>query len=241
MKVAGKVILLLNGGDAFAAAISGSLQPKPSSSLQLLNDLFELPLESYGITDRKASGNIIHFINSNGQYEVSILLLQNYEPPILACALNEILLKLAGEDMSTMPTLIVPFAVSESKLKQENKYTVKSDKVSVYGIKLGPTTDVTQTLSSKLKKPPPSLQIHQEDLAILLHLVNVVKLPAVVLIGQTSQHTSNKASEDELEVVCEIGELLASVSSLTFSKEKMIQNPTKTSRDSKEAWRALYG
>ncbi|KAI3457696.1 hypothetical protein Pfo_014359 [Paulownia fortunei] len=241
MKVAEKVILLLNGGDGLAAAISGGLIPNTNSNFQTLNDSFGLPLDSYGIKDRKVSGEIIHFINSNGHYEVSILLLQNYEPPILACALNEVLLKLAGEDLSTMPTLIVPFVVPESKLKQENKYSGRSDKISVYGIKFGPTTDVTEALSSKLLKPPPCLQIYHEDLAMVLHLVNVMKLPTVVLIGLSDQRISSKNSKEELEVISQIGEHLASVSSLSFSKDEIVQNPTKTSRDSEEAWRALYG
>ncbi|EYU42790.1 hypothetical protein ABFS82_13G006100 [Erythranthe guttata] len=241
MKVAEKVILLLNGGDALAAAVSGGLNPNPNSNFQTLKDSFGFPLESYGIEDRKASGEIIHFIDSDGHYEVSILLLQSYEPPLLACALNEVLLKLAGNDLSTMPTLIAPFIVPESKLKQESNYSRKNDKGSVYGIKLGHTTDITEALSSRLPKSPPFSQINHEGLAMLLHLVNVIKIPTVVLIGLSDQSVSNKNSKEELEVICEIGDHLASVFSLTFSKEKMVQNPTKISRDDKEAWRALYG
>ncbi|KAL3821615.1 hypothetical protein ACJIZ3_007520 [Penstemon smallii] len=237
MKLAEKVILLLNG----AAAISGGLHPNPNSNFRTLNESFELPLERYGIKDRKASGQIIDFINSDGHYEVSILLLQNYEPPILACALNEILLNLAGDDLSTTstPTLLVPFIVPESKLKQQHKCPVTSDKVSIYGIELGPTTDLTHSVSSRMQKPPPSLQIYHEDFSLLLHLLNVMKLPTVVLIGQS--HISNKTLNEEHEVMFEIGEHLANVTSLSFSKEKMVQNPSKTSKDSEEAWRALYG
>lgn len=128
------------------------------------------------------------------------MLLENYEPPILACALNEVLLNLAGDDSSTMPTLIVPFVVPESKLKQDNKYSGKSDKVSLYGIKLGPITDVMEALSSKLPKSPPFSQILHEELALLLHLVNVMKLPTVILIGLTGQRISSKNSKEDLEV-----------------------------------------
>ncbi|PIN11513.1 hypothetical protein CDL12_15882 [Handroanthus impetiginosus] len=228
MKVADKVILLLNGGDGVAAALAGGLQPDPSSNFQTLNDSFELPLDWYGIKDRKASGEVIHFINSSGHYEVSILLLQKYEPPILACALNEILLKLAGENLSTMPTLIVPFIG-------------KSENVPVYGIKFGPTTDVTKALSSRIQKSPPFLQIYHEELDVFLHLMKVMQPPTVVLIGLSDRHILNKNSKEEHEVICQIGEHLATVSSLSFSKEKMVQNPAKTSRDNEEAWRALYG
>lgn len=131
---------------------------------------------------------------------MSILLLQNYEPPILACALNEVLMSLAGVDFSTMPTLVVPFVVPESKLKLENRYLVTSEEYSVYGIKLGPTTDVTQDLSSTLQKPPPSMKINHENLACLLHLANVIKLPTLVLIGRSSQHLLHKTNKEELEV-----------------------------------------
>ncbi|XP_057792897.1 uncharacterized protein LOC131009520 [Salvia miltiorrhiza] len=239
MKVAEKVILLLDGG--VAAAIAGSLHPNPNAKFQTVKESFRFSLECYGIKDLMASGEVIHFVDSGGRYEVSILLLENHEPPILACALNEVLLKLTGDDHSTVPTLIVPFVVPESKLKQENRYSGKSDTVSLYGMKLGPKTDLSELLSSRLQQSPPFSQILHEELALLLHLVNVKKLPTVVMIGVTGHSTSSKNSKEELEVTCQIGEHLASVSSLTFSKEKMVQSPTKTSRDGQEAWRALYG
>ncbi|KAL2493619.1 hypothetical protein Fot_37376 [Forsythia ovata] len=241
MKVAPKVILLFNDADGLGAAFYGALRPNPGSNLQILNDSFELSLERYGVKDHKASGQILHFLNANGLYEVSILLLQNYQPPILACALTEVLTSLAGVDLSTMPTLVVPFVVPESKLKLENRYLVTSEKVSVYGIKLGPTTYVTQGLSSTLQKPPPSMKIYHEDLACLLHLVSVIKVPTLVLIGRSSQHLHRKIYKEELEVIHMIGEHLAGISSLSFAKEKMAWNPTKTSRDTEEPWRALYG
>lgn len=99
-----------------------------------------------------------------------------------------------------MPTLIVPFVVPESKLKQDNKYSGKSDKVSLYGIKLGPTTDVMEVLSSKLPKSPSFSHILHEELALLLHLVNVMKLPTVLLIGLTGQRISSRNSKEDLEV-----------------------------------------
>ncbi|KAH6780990.1 hypothetical protein C2S52_012227 [Perilla frutescens var. hirtella] len=242
MKLAEKVILLLNGGDgAVAAGIAGGLHPNPNAGFQTTKESFGLSLECYGIKDRMASGEVIHFVDSNGRCEVSLLLLENYEPPILACALNEVLLKLAGDGHSPAPTLIVPFVVPESKLKREHRYSGKSEKVSLYGMKLGPTTDVSESLSSRLQKSPQFSQILHEELAVVLHLVNVMKLPTVVLIGLTDQRISSKNTKEDLEVICQIAEHLASVSSLTFSKEKMVQSPTKTSRDGQEAWRALYG
>lgn len=131
---------------------------------------------------------------------MSVLRLENYDPPILSCALNEVLLNLAGDSHSTPPTLVVPFVVPESKLKQENRYSGKSEKVSLYGMKLGPTTDVSESLSSRLQKAPLFSQIQHEELALLLHLVNIMKLPAVVLIGLTDQRISSKNTKEELEV-----------------------------------------
>ncbi|GER54037.1 ATP synthase subunit a [Striga asiatica] len=157
---------------------------------------------------------------------------------LLSC---KVLLKLAGDDLSTTPTIIVPCVVPDSKLKQENKYSMGSDNASVYGIELGPKRDLTEALSSKLQKPSPCLQVYREDLATLLHLLTAMKLPAVVLIGQSGQRVASKNSKDELEVICQIGEHLASISGLLFSKDKTVQNPPKKSRDNKEAWHALYG
>lgn len=125
--------------------------------------------------------------------------MENYEPPILACALHEVLLKLSGDDHSTVPTLVVPFVLPESKLKIEHKYSGKSDKASVFGMKLGPKSDVSELLSSRLQKSPPFSQICHEELALFLHLVNVMKLPTVVLIGVTGQRSKN--SNEELEVL----------------------------------------
>ena len=124
-------------------------------------------------------------------------MLENYEPPVLACALNEVLLKLAGEEQSALPTLIVPFVVPETKLKLKNRYSGKSEKVSLYGMKLGPKTDVSELLSSRLQQSPLFSQILHEELALLLHLVNVMKLPTVVMIGVTSSKNSN----EDLEVL----------------------------------------
>lgn len=114
--------------------------------------------------------------------------------------MNEVLLNLSGDDSSTLPTIIAPFTIPESKLKQENKYLMDSDE-GIYGVKLGPKTDVTDAFSSKLPKPPPSLQICSEGLALLLHLVNVMKFPAFVLVGRSKEHFSNKASKEELQVL----------------------------------------
>ncbi|XP_051124819.1 uncharacterized protein LOC127247131 [Andrographis paniculata] len=239
MKVGEKVVLMLDDGDGFAAAISGGLHPNPNSKFNVEKGWFELSLEQYGLVNRNAIGEMIHFVGPDGGYEVSIVILHKNEPPILACALNELLSELSRNALSKMPSLIIPFILPEYKLKQENK--IESEMVSVYGIKFGPTTDLTEALSSRLQKAPPYMQIYHEGLAELLHLANIVKLPTVVLVGVINQHRSNKTAREEIEVTCEIGDLLASTLSVSFSKEKTSQSVTKSSSDNKEAWRALYG
>jgi len=60
---------------------------------------------------------------SFGVSQVSVLLLENYEPPILACALSEVLSVLAAGESSTIPTVVVPFIVPATKLKVDSKRT----------------------------------------------------------------------------------------------------------------------
>lgn len=241
MKTAEKVILLFKGDDGFATAISDGLQPNPSSSLQTLKDSFDLSLEHCGIKE-KASGDIIHFVDSDGLYQVSILLLQKYEPPILACAVNEVITSVAGENSLNMPTLIIPFLVAASKLKLESKSSVTNFNVSLHGLQIGSETDTSKALLSKTQKLPSSLQIHYEPLACSVQLVRVTKIPAFILVGKSGQNQSPKSSEEEFKVLCEMGDILASISSsLSFIKEGITWNPTKTSKENVEPWRALYG
>lgn len=123
--------------------------------------------------------------------------MQHYDPPVLACALNEVLNKiLKGDDPSTMPTLLVPFLVESSKVKGNSK-SLKSDesKALTYGIQIGQITDIMQTLLQKTQEPPSSLRIQHENFACFLHFVRVMKLPTFFLIGQTSQYSHNKSTK----------------------------------------------
>nr|XP_043628983.1 uncharacterized protein LOC122600339 [Erigeron canadensis] len=220
--------------DATATAIIDGLQPTSASTLTILKESLDVSLETYGIKDIKASAMITHFIDDATSIpQVSILVLQKYESPVLACAVNEVLSSLAGEGM---PTLIIPFVLEASKLKLERNTSVVEN---IYGIQIGPQTDVTQVLASRHEKAPPTMQIHHEPLACVLQLVRALKIPAFILIGQIGQH---KIATDDVEVICKIGETLASASSLQFVKEKVTWNSTKTSKEQeKEPWRALYG
>ncbi|KAB2610773.1 hypothetical protein D8674_018805, partial [Pyrus ussuriensis x Pyrus communis] len=144
---------------------------------------------------------------------VSLLLMEYYEPPILACAINEVLAQLAGRNSSSVPTVVAPFFLESSKLKGEK-------------------TAISKAMATKAQKPSPSLQIHHEPLACFLQLVRVLKLPTYVLVGQRGQRISDK---EEFQ----IGELLASTLNLSFSRDKITWNPTRKSKDDREPWRAL--
>lgn len=143
------------------------------------------------------------------------MLLQKYEPPILACAVNEVLASLARENSSNMSTLIIPYFVAASKLKLESKNSTINDKVSLFGTQIGPETDVTQALVSRTQKLPSSLQIHDEPLACILQLVRVLKMPAFVLTGQSGQSLPCKTFGEEVEVLFQVFSLFS-----YFSKEK---------------------
>ncbi|KAK7258973.1 hypothetical protein RIF29_24566 [Crotalaria pallida] len=239
--VAPKVVFLFRDTEGFASAVIDALHPHPSSSLTRLDDIFELSLEGYGIKNHKASGHVFHYVDHHGIYQVSVLVMQHYEPPVLACALNEVLNKIVEDNSASIPTLLVPFLVASSKVKGKSR-SLRSDesKALVFGIQIGKNTDITQAVLSKTQEPPSSLRIQHETLACFLHFVRVMQLPTFVLIGQTGQHSENK-SDKELEPIHVIGEILASSTGLQFSEGKVIWNLEKRTVESKEPWRALYG
>lgn len=234
-KTAKKCILLFKDAEGFGDAVLEALQPSPSSNFQRLESSFELSLQNYGIKDSKACGNIVHFLNNCGEYEVSVLLLEDYKPPILVCALNEVLGSLFGGNASGVPSLVIPFVVASSKHKLENKNSLEIHKYSLYGIQFGPTTESIEALAIKVQKPPLSLQIHHEQLACLLQLVRVSKIPTFVIVG------CHSFAKEFLEVINDVGEMLAAFSSLSFIKEKVELNPVKSLKVPEESWRALYG
>ncbi|KAJ8620182.1 hypothetical protein MRB53_028711 [Persea americana] len=241
MKVGSKVIFLSNDADGFGSAISDALQPNPDSSLQRSVSCFDLSLEGYGIKDQKASGKIVNFIDPQGSIKVSILLLQKYEPPIAACAVNEVLQSIIiGANSFDLPTVILPFIVSAQKINREMTHSTLTDqKVTIYGAQIGNTADFTQTMISGLPSPSPSLPISCESLACLLQLVRVLKLPTVVLIGSSSQ--PERTAEDDLLALYEMGAFLANHFGLCFSTDEIRLNLQEKTRGSQEAWRALYG
>ncbi|PHU11945.1 hypothetical protein BC332_18875 [Capsicum chinense] len=254
MKVGPKVVLLFKDPIGFGTAIFKALQPNPNSNLQSRQESLDLSLQSYGIKHQTVSLQVVHFLNGPN-LEVSVLLLENSEPPTLACALNEVLALLVGNGLSNMPTIVAPFVVAATKLKTENRTSVAVDNISVYGLQVGASSGLTKALCTKLQSPSLSLRIFNEQLACLLQLVRVLKMPTFVIIGKKGQTVHHNTSEEELEVIHEIGRHLASFSSLSFSGEKIAWDTMKSSRETQkiawdtmkssretqEPWRALYG
>ncbi|KAG4946844.1 hypothetical protein JHK87_042851 [Glycine soja] len=215
MKVAPIVVFLFRDTEGFASAISQALHANPSSSFTRQEDFFELSLEAYGIKHLKTSGSVSHFVDDHGAYKVTIVAMEHYEPPVLACALNEVLNKITEDKSSLIPTLLVPFLVESSKVKGHSK-SLRSDesKPLIFGTKIGQNTDIMQALLNKTQEPPSSLGVQHETFACFLHFVHILHA---------------------------IGEILASTTGLQFSEDRVVWNPKKASGESKEPWRALYG
>uniref|UniRef100_A0A2P2JFU4 Uncharacterized protein MANES_12G067200 n=1 Tax=Rhizophora mucronata TaxID=61149 RepID=A0A2P2JFU4_RHIMU len=176
-------------------------------------------------------------------FQVSVLLVEMCVPPTLLCAVNEVLTQIIGEALSDLPTIIVPFLATPSKLKWDrNTLMVDGTKFSgLYSLDIGPETDITRAIASRTQKLPSTLQIHYEPLACILQLVRTLNLPTSVLTGKSGLRLSDRASGEELEILCKIGELLANTAYLSFERERIKWNPSKTSKESQEPWRALYG
>ncbi|XP_026453011.1 uncharacterized protein LOC113353718 [Papaver somniferum] len=244
MKVAPKVIILFRDDKGFGPAMFKALQPNPNSPVEKKETSLEISLEKYEIRDCKASVDLSHFIDNQGSYQVSVLLLQNYKTPVIACVISEILALIRGEDSSSYPTIILPFFVPTAKLSSKvTNSTFISKKVTVYCTQIGPVTDFIQgqAMLAGVENPPSSLQIDYEPLACLLHSIRVLKLPAVLLIGLGSGNQMKKPIPEDLEVLYEMGEHLASKTGLYFSKDQVNWSPAEKTKESQEPWRALYG
>ncbi|XP_021771021.1 uncharacterized protein LOC110735161 isoform X2 [Chenopodium quinoa] len=234
MKVAPKLVFLVKDPEGFSAAIYDSLQPTSDSILQRSEETFELSLEQYGIKDQKACGNIANFFDNNNLLQVSLLLVEYYEPPLLSCVVNEVLKSISGERLSSTVSLILPYILPAAKLKCEDKNSfIINSRSSLYGFHTGPATEFTEDIIREADKPPLSLQITYEPLACLLQLVQFFNISTAVLIGK-------RGVNEEQEVLCEVGESLASAFSLCFIKNRIKLNLGETVKQ-KEPWRALYG
>ncbi|KAM0942557.1 hypothetical protein DsansV1_C14g0128351 [Dioscorea sansibarensis] len=244
MKVASKLIVLVDDAEGFGASIAGALRSSPGSNITRSEaTLFELSLENYGIKDRKASGDLVQFLDPHGSPQVSILLLPNYEPPVAACAIREILATVVSDKSSQPPTLIIPYVAKTVKHSHEVKIQIPVEQeAKVYGTEVGVSTDFTRAMLVGTARPPPSLQIHFEALACLLHMVRVLKLPAFVLIAASGQNETRRSSMYIPEVLFSIGQFLANHCGLYILRDEIQWKPSPQShKPVEEPWRALYG
>ncbi|XP_073113660.1 uncharacterized protein [Elaeis guineensis] len=245
MKLAPKVIFLVRDPDGFGPAIADALLPSSESKFTRETSSFELSLEKYGIGDRKASGDLIEFVDPHGspqarQFSVSILLLPNYGPPIAACAVKEVLALISSEESSNHTTIILPYVMKALMVNQELANPASSErKVMLYGAEIGGTTDIIQSMIAETATPP-LLQIHCESLACLLQMVRVLNLPTV-LIASHAPDQSKRSAGQEFEAWYEVGHFLANHMGLCFSKERLQQKGIEKPRSVQEPWRALYG
>ncbi|XP_021775118.1 uncharacterized protein LOC110738986 [Chenopodium quinoa] len=234
MKVAPKLVFLVKDPEGFSSAMYDSLQPTSDSIIQRSEETFELSLEQYGIKDQKACGNIANFIDNNNLLKVSLLLVEYYEPPLMSCVVNEVLKSIRAERLSSTVSLILPYILPASKLKCEDKNSsINNSRSSLYGFHTGPATEFTEDIIRVAEKPPLSLQINYEPLACLLQLVQFYSISTAVLIGK-------RGMNEEQEVLCEVGESLASAFSVCFIKNRIKLNLEETVKQ-KEPWRVLYG
>lgn len=122
----------------------------------------------------------------------------------MACAINEVLSHIAGESLpsSSKPTLVVPSVITSSKLKWESKTLTKNDRtVLLYGTEVGPETDISQAMVSKVQKLPSTSRIYQEHLACLFHLIRILNIPAFFVVGRMGHSLSNQAAGEEIQVL----------------------------------------
>lgn len=125
-------------------------------------------------------------------FQVSILVLPNYAPPIAACAMNEILSIISSQNPSK-PTIILPLI---------NK-TIVTPGFTLYGAEIGAKTDFSRDLIAKTAKPPSDLKIYSEPVACLVQMASVLNIATVLLFG-SSRGQSGKSNGFDMEV-CNLG------------------------------------
>ncbi|CAA6661532.1 unnamed protein product [Spirodela intermedia] len=240
MRVARKVVILIGDEGGLGAVISDGLSVRPGSDLSREQSSLQLSLENYGVKDPGVSCSLIHFNDRCGSPQVLIILVPNFEPPVAACAVNEILTTVISENSSELPIIVVPIFQPSLKISQEPKKPKLFDnRVAIFGVEIGLVTDTTQAMLSGIPKPPSSLRLSCETSACLLQMIRVLNIPSL-LIGTSIGQPDISAKAEDIQGVNGIGEFLANCTGLSFSKGKTNWIEREKSR-SQEPWRALYG
>ncbi|KAG6468107.1 hypothetical protein ZIOFF_072675 [Zingiber officinale] len=252
MRLAPSVIVLIRDVDGFGHAIADGFRSDPKSNLSRESSSFELSLEKYGFKDRKASGDLIQFVDPLGSPKVSrlvmkianfilVLGLRNIYIPLYSIFLNPLL----PQTLTSLPsqtTLVLPFVMKALKVNRGamDKPSANEDFV-IYTTEIGGTSELTKAMIDDTISAPPSLQIHCESLACLLLMVRILNLPTVLLLASGPRHPNGQSSYPELEVLEKLGGTVARHLGLIFSKDLIPQKNIEKSTSVGEPWRALYG
>ncbi|XP_047077583.1 uncharacterized protein LOC124687900 [Lolium rigidum] len=239
MRVASRVVVLVRDVAGYGAALADALRPSPGLTRD--SSPFELPLAKYGLSDEKASGELVSFSDSTGAPQVSLFVLPDYRPPVAACAMNEILALISSEVPSVQPVLIVPFITRPSSYYHGMVNSTKTGQLTtLHASQIGVSNEFTHLLVDGTTKPPPSMQIRSEPILCLLEMVRVLKIPTVLLVTSGGQRQSKSSSDSDLEVLQCVGDHLARHINLEFSNETVIEMGVEKSQSIQEPWRELY-
>lgn len=252
MELGSKVIVAYKDGHGAGLRFAHALRQSPSSSWKRTELPLDLPLNSYGLVDVAVSGQIINFVDSEGSPQVSLILLQNYKAPTSACVAYEVLkfIKTKASTQSLSFTVIFPsFTVIPKSQQNLRSLQLEDMEQSLYTAEINEGSDFSKAIMKGLKRLPPTTQISDDLLASFLHFVHVLKVPAVLLLAPTTRNShfdSKGARTQEVEgsqMLCKLGDLLASHMNLIFSKE-LLENqntPIETEKHVEDDWRRLYG
>ncbi|KAG9448510.1 hypothetical protein H6P81_008475 [Aristolochia fimbriata] len=241
MRVASKVIFLVK--DRYGDAILDALQPSPSACLRKEEFAFDLSLEKYGVKDQKASGKVVNFVDDQKCPKVSIVLLHNYKPPIVACAVFEVLIAILSDSSSNAPEFLLPIVASSLELKFIMKLadlSLEDQNATVYGAQFGPLTDFIKSMLSKIRKLPSDFQVASEPLACLLQVARALELPTVLIVGSGSADKKERPTDQELETLFNVLEFTASHVGFSVSKDLLHLTTPQELREHQEPWRAWY-
>jgi len=246
------VIVVYKDGLGAGLRLAHALRQSPSSSWKRTELPLDLPLDSYGLVDVAVSGQIINFVDSEGYPQVSLILLQNYKAPTSACVAYEVLkfIRTKASTQSLSFTVIFPsFTVFPKSLQNLRCLQVEDMEQSLYAAEINEGSNFSKAIIKGLKRLPPTTQISDDLLACFLHFVHVLKVPAVLLLAPTTRNSrlnskGARAQEvEESQMLCKLGDLLASHMDLIFSKE-LLENqntPIEIEKDVEHDWRRLYG
>jgi hypothetical protein len=150
--------------------------------------------------------NILVVLSSVVYFQVSVIVLPDYKPPLAACAMNEVLEWVSFEATSAERVLIVPFIPILSSYHHGMIHASKALPV-LHGAEIGATTDFTHLLVDGTTKPPTSLQIRSEPILCLLEMAQVLKIPTVLLVASGGQQQVSADSDLEVYLDCLVGSI----------------------------------